>query len=216
VTGFAVISKRVSMCIPTRRLEYHADKGTIYMQVEVTKKLFTVAEYYQMAAAGILGPDDRVELIDGEIIQMSPIGDRHVGHVNRLTHVFVTSFAVRAVVSIQSPIQLNNYTEPEPDVLVLKPRPDYYVSKKVRAEDALLIVEVADTTLRYDRDIKVPKYAAAGIPEVWIESLSADELLVYRDPAGAAYATSLTLHRGDSVSAIAFPDVVFKVEDILG
>src|SRR5579862_9379900 len=106
------------------RLEYHAGKGNVHMQVEVTKKLFTVDEYYQMARAGILGPEDRVELIDGEIIQMSPIGHGHAGSVNRTNHLFVASFTGRAVVSIQNPIQLNNYTEPEPDVLLLKPRTD--------------------------------------------------------------------------------------------
>ena len=186
------------------------------MQLEVTKKRFTVDEYYRMAEAGILGPEDRVELIDGEIIQMSPIGHRHAGSVNRVNHLFVTSFAGRAVVSIQNPIQLNSYTEPEPDVLLLKPRADYYASKKVWAQDALLIVEVADTTLRYDRDIKVPRYAAADVPEVWIENLADDELLVYRDPAGERYIVCITLHRGDSVSPVAFPDTVFKVEELLG
>jgi len=185
------------------------------MQVEVTKKLFTVADYYQMAEAGILRPEDRVELIDGEIIQVSPIGDRHAGNVNRLTHLFAASFSGRAVLSVQNPIQLNNYTEPEPDIVLLKPRVDYYASKKVWAHDALLIVEVADTTLRYDRDIKVPRYSAAGIPEVWIENLSDNELLVYRNPTGETYAVSITLHRGDSVSPVAFPDVVFRIEELL-
>ena len=186
------------------------------MQVEVTKKLFTVDEYYQIAEAGILGPEDRVELIDGEIIQMSPIEERHAGNVNRLNHLFVTSFGGRAVVSVQNPIQLNNYTEPEPDILLLKPRADYYASKKVCAQDAFLIVEVADTTLRYDRDIKVPRYAAAGVPEVWIENLSKDELLVYRNPAGQVYEVCLTLLAGDTVAPLAFPDSVFKIEQILG
>src|SRR5437016_10007262 len=152
------------------------------MQVEVTKKLFTVDEYYRLAAAGILGPEDRVELIDGEIIQMSPIGDRHAGNVNRGTRLFVAAFAARAVVSVQNPLQLDNYTEPEPDIVVLRPRADDYMSKKARAEDALLVLEVCDTTLRYDRNIKLPRYAAAGIPEVWIEDLAGDELLVYREP----------------------------------
>src|SRR5437667_5769956 len=151
------------------------------MHVEVTKKLFTVDEYYQMAAAGILRPEDRVELIDGEIIQMSPIGHRHAVAVLRLNHLFIESFAGRAMVSVQNPIQLNKYTEPEPDVVVLKPRSDYYAAKKWQPDDALFIVEVADTTLRYDRDIKVPRYAAAGILEVWLEDVSDDELLVYRD-----------------------------------
>jgi Uma2 family endonuclease len=186
------------------------------MQVEVTKKLFTVDEYYQMAAAGILRPEDRVELIDGEIIQMSPIGHRHAVNVIRLTHLFTASFSDRAVVSVQNPIQLNNYTEPEPDVVLLKPRPDYYAKKKMWAEDALLIVEVADTTLLYDRNIKVPRYADAGVPEVWIENLSDDELLVYRDPVGEVYKVSMALHRGESVCPVAFPDAIFKIEDLLG
>jgi Uma2 family endonuclease len=100
--------------------------------------------------------------------------------------------------------------------LLLKPRTDYYASKKVWADDALLVVEVADTTLQYDRNMKVPRYAAAGVPEVWIENLPDDELLVYRDPSGEGYAVSMTLHRGDSVSPVAFPDVVFKIEELLG
>src|SRR5262249_4227161 len=198
-----------------KRLEYHANEDLRDMQIEVSKKLFTVDEYYRMAKAGIIGPDDRVELIEGEIIQMSPIGVRHAGHVNRLNHLFVTTLRRRGVVSVQSPIQLNDYTEPEPDLIVLKPRSHYYASKKVRAEDALLIVEVSDTTLRYDRKIKRKLYAAAGIPEVWIENLEADELLVYREPAGKAYRVSLTLRTGDSVSAIAFPDLKFTIDELL-
>jgi len=186
------------------------------MQIEVTKKLFTVDEYYQMAKAGIFGPEDRVELIDGEVIQMCPIGDRHAGSVNRINRLFVTSFRDGAVISVQNPLQLSNYTEPEPDVVVLKPRADDYAGKKVRAEDALLVVEVADTTLRYDRQIKVPRYAAAGVPEVWIENLAADELLVYRNPGAKAYSISLTLHRTDTISPSVFPDIVFKVDEILG
>jgi len=186
------------------------------MQIEVTKKLFTVDEYYQMARAGILGPEDRVELIDGEIIQMSPIGDRHAGSVNRGTRLFIEAFSNRAVVSVQNPLQLNNYTEPEPDIVVLKPRADDYMSKKVRAEDALLVVEVSDKTLQYDRNVKVPRYAAAGVSEVWIENLEAGELLVYRDTAGKAYMDCRTLRRGDSVSPLAFPDITFKVEALLG
>src|ERR1051325_6652232 len=169
------------------------------MQTEVTKNLFTVDEYYQMAAAGILGPEDRVELIDGEIIQMSPIGHRHAVAVLRLNHLFTASFAGRAMVSVQGPMQLNKYTEPEPDVVVLKPRSDYYAAKKWQPDDALLIIEVADTSLRYDRDIKVPRYAAAGILEVWIENCSDDELLVYRDPTPEGYKVCMTLRRGDSV-----------------
>ena len=186
------------------------------MHIEVTKKLFTVDEYYRMADAGILGPDDRVELIDGEIIQMTPIGVRHAGQVQRGNRLFATALAGRAAINVQNPLELDDYNEPEPDIAVLKVRADDYIHKKVRAEDALLVVEVSDTTFRYDRTVKLPKYAAARIPEVWIENLENDELLVFRDPVGNTYSSAVTLRRGDSVSPVAFPNVVFKVDELLG
>lgn len=186
------------------------------MQIETTKKLFTVDEYYRMADAGILSPQDRVELIDGEIIEMSPIGGRHLGCVNLANRLFTRMLVDRAVVSVQNPLQLSNYTEPEPDLVLLRPRTDCYTGKKPLAEDALLVVEVAETTLRFDRNIKLPRYAAAGVPEVWIENLVDDLLLVYRDPVGKTYTTSISLGGADSISPIAFPDAVFKVGDLLG
>ena len=186
------------------------------MQIEATKKLFNVDEYDRMAAAGILGPEDRVELIDGEIFQVSPQGVRHARCVMFANNAFVLAFARRVIVSVQAPLRLSNYTEPEPDIFLLKPREDYYRDKRVTAEDAMLVVEVADATLRYDRDVKVPRYATASIPEVWIEDLHGEQLLVYRDPEGGRYKTFLTLQRGDSVSAQAFPDITFSVDELLG
>ena len=186
------------------------------MQTEVTKKLFTVDEYYRMADAGILTEDDRVELIDGEIIEMSPIGNRHQACVNRANTFFTEAFGRTAIVSNQSPLRLSNYTEPLPDVIVLKPVPDFYASRERRPEDVLFIVEVSDTTLRYDKNVKLPRYATAGVVEVWIEDLKNDLLLVYRDPAEKAFKTYLVLHRGDSISPLAFPKVTFKVDDLLG
>lgn len=185
------------------------------MGVEVTRKLFTVDEYYKMGEAGILTEDDRVELIDGEIIEMSPIGNRHLGCVNRANRLFTSAFGDRVVVSVQNPLRLSNYTEPQPDVVLLKPRGDEYASKKPAAEDAFLVLEVADTTLSYDRSVKLPRYATAGVSEVWIENLQDDLLLVFRDPVGNAYTTSLVFRRGESISLIALPDVVFTVEQLL-
>jgi len=186
------------------------------MHIEAAKKLFNVDDYYRMAEVGILSPEDRVELIDGEIIQMSPIGTRHAGCVNRATRLFSLAFSGRAVVSVQNALRLSNYTEPEPDIVLLKYRPDDYADKRMMAEDALLVLEVADTTLRYDRDVKVPRYAAAGVPEVWIEALKGDRLLVYRDHADDGFKTGLVLKRGDSVSTMAFPDISFTVDELLG
>jgi Uma2 family endonuclease len=185
------------------------------MQVETIKKLFTVDEYYRMAEAGILKPEDRVELIDGEIIEMSPIGQRHFGAVNRATRVFITVLGSRAVVHAQGPLRLSNYTEPEPDVVLLKPRADDYSGKFPTADDAFLVLEIAETSLSYDRKVKVPRYAAAGIPEVWIENLKDDVLLIYRNLVGAAYSTSLVLGRGESVSLVTLPDVVFSIDNLL-
>ena len=185
------------------------------MQVETAKRLFTVDEYYRMAEVGILGPEDRVELIDGEIFEMSPIGSRHLGCVNRANRLFVTEFANKVVVSIQHPLQLSNYTEPEPDIVLLKHRVDDYAGKKPAAEDALLVVEVAETTLKFDRRVKLPRYAKAGIPEVWIENLVDDVLLVYRDPIGNRFATELALRRGESVSPITLPDAIFAIDQLL-
>ena len=194
---------------------YYVFGETPIMQVETTKKLFTVDDYYRMAEVGIIKPEDRVELIDGEIIEMSPIGSRHLGCVNRANRLFALAARSRFVVSVQHPLLLNNYTEPEPDIVLLKPRSDDYYSKKPAADDALLIVEVSDTTLRYDRDVKLPRYAVAHVPEVWIENLDDDLLLVYRNPAGGRYTTALQLQRGENVSLVALPDVAFSVDELL-
>jgi len=195
--------------------EYHDRGRTKHMQVETTRKLFTVDEYYRMAEVGILRPTDRVELIDGEIFEMSPIGSRHLGCVNRANRLFTSALGNRVVVSIQNPLQLSNYTEPEPDIVLLKPRLDEYAAKKPLAEDALLVVEVAETTFAFDSKVKLPRYAKKGVPEVWIEHLTEDALLVYRNPAGNRYATELALRSRDSVSPIAFPDAVFAIDQLL-
>jgi len=186
------------------------------MRAEVTKKLFTVDDYYRMAEAGILTPEDRVELIEGEIIQMSPIGNRHAGCVNRATDLFTFVFRGKATVTVQNPVRLNKYNEPQPDLVLAKPRADYYASKHPTGEDVFLVLEVADTTLRKDRNVKLPIYARLEVPEVWIEDLAHDRILVFRDRAAKSYKTSLTLRRGDSLSVAAFPEVTFKVEDLLG
>jgi Uma2 family endonuclease len=186
------------------------------MEIEVTKKLFTVDEYYRMADAGILTADDRVELIDGEIIEMSPIGNRHKACVNRANTFFAEAFGRSAVVGNQTPVRLSNYTEPVPDVVVLKPVSDFYASRECRPEDVFFIVEVSDTTLRYDKNVKLPLYAVAGVAEVWIEDLKNELLLVYRNPTEKSFTTSVVLHRGDLLAPIAFPKAAFQVNDLLG
>jgi Uma2 family endonuclease len=186
------------------------------MRAEITKKLFTVAEYYRMAEVGILDPDARLELLEGDIVEMSPVGVRHVMCVNRANMLFARRLGDRAIVSVQNPVQLSEYTEPQPDIVLLRLRDDFYGEKKISWEDALLVVEVADTTIRRDRDVKLPLYAKAGVSELWIEDLHRDTIFVYRDPGPTSYSTALTLQRGESISVAAFPDIVFAAKDLIG
>jgi len=186
------------------------------MRADVTKKLFTVDEYHRMVDAGILAENDRTELIEGEIIQMSPIGKRHAACVDRATELFVAAFIGKAIVSVQNPVRLNNYNEPQPDIVVLRKRADYYASRSRTPADTFFVIEVSDTTLRYDTKVKLPIYARSGIAEVWIENLQEDVLLVCRDPVGENYTTQLTRSRGESIFPLEFPDAVFKIEELLG
>jgi Uma2 family endonuclease len=135
------------------------------METQVNKKLFTVQEYHRMGEAGILHPEERVELIDGEIVQMSPISYRHALCVNRANTIFIQAFGNRANVSPQSPLRLSDWSEPQPDIVVFKPRADFYATKIPLPKDVLFIVEVSDSSLAIDQKVKLPRYAAAGIPD---------------------------------------------------
>ena len=185
------------------------------MRVEAEKKLFTSDDINRMYEVGILGPDDRVELLDGEIILMNP-GRKHITCIDRANAFFTEALGRRAIVSIQSPVVIDLHNEPKPDVLVFRYREDFYVAFDRTAADVLLVVEISDTTLSKDRTRKLRRYAASGIPEFWIEDLKHQLLLVYRDPEDDRYKTCITLHRDESISPLAFPDVVFKVADLLG
>ena len=187
------------------------------MATVLKKRRFTIKEYYQMAEAGILTARDRVELIEGEVVEMMPIGVRHAGTVNRLASALWGALRDQAVVSVQNPVRIAALdSEPQPDVAVLKPRPDFYASAHPEPEDILLIVEVMDTSTEYDRRVKVPLYARAGIPEVWLVDLTTDTIEVLRHPAGDRYSDARSLRRGDQVTISAFPDATLTVADILG
>jgi Uma2 family endonuclease len=183
------------------------------VEVEIPRRLFTVDEYHRMAEAGILREKERVELIEGEIVQMAPIGPRHSGCVINLTRLFVTRLGDRAVVSPQNPIAIRPRSEPQPDVVLLRPRAVSYSWELPAAEDVLLVVEVADTTVRFDRLVKARLYARAGIPEFWLCLAMDGAVEVYRGPGADGYA-STTLHGpGEIVSPLPFPDVSFLVTD---
>jgi Uma2 family endonuclease len=186
------------------------------MRIEATKKLFTVDDYYKMADAGILSEHDRMELIEGEIIVISPMGPHHAAIVARVNHLLLALFREKAHLRPQLPLRLNDFNEPQPDIVLLKPRRDFYSSKHPGPADVFLVMEISDSSLKYDRDVKLPVYAAARVPEVWIADLPNDTLLVYRDPSGKGYKTFLSFGRGDELSCLKFPDVKLAVNDILG
>lgn len=176
---------------------------------------FTVDDYYRMADAGVLAPDDRVELIDGEVVEMAPIGIRHAACVDQVTRLFVMGVGDRAVVRVQNPVRLDPYSEPEPDVVLARPRANGYSAAHPTPADVLLLVEVADTTLLFDRSRKLPLYAEAGIPEVWLVNLPAATVEVYREPDGPRYVQRVSAVSGDQVSPAALPGWMVAVSDLL-
>jgi Uma2 family endonuclease len=186
------------------------------MSVQLQLRLFTVREYQQMAEAGILTKDDRVELIKGEIVKMSPVGRRHAACVKRLIRLFSQRLGERAIVGAQDPVELSEESQPQPDLTLLQPREDFYESGHPKPGDILLIVEVADTTVEADRQVKIPLYASAGIPEVWLVDINEGCVEVYRHPSGEGYGEVLKCRRGESAVVGAFADVSFTVDEVLG
>lgn len=169
-----------------------------------------------MAETGILGEDDRVELIEGEIIEMTPIGSPHAGCVAYLTELFIRGAEGRATVIVQSPLRLDRHTEPQPDLMLARRRDDFYRERHPGPDDVLLLVEVADTSGRYDRGVKLPLYANAGIPEVWIIDLAQHRLEAYRLPSPDGYGEVRELGTGDRVAPVAFEDLLIEVGELLG
>ncbi len=168
-----------------------------------------------MADAGIFTEDDRVELVEGDIITMMPIGARHAACVTRLAQRFIRSLGDDVIVSVQNPLRLDEATEVLPDIMVLRFRPDFYADAHPTAEDVLLVVEVAESSLAYDREVKVPLYARHGIPECWLVNLQDDVVEVFRRPAGRGYKEMRVFEKGDTLTAESLPNVHVPVQEIL-
>ena len=180
-----------------------------------TAHRFTVDEYYRMAETGVIKPDARVELLDGQIIDMMPIGPFHGGTVKSLNQLFAGVAKGRFLVSVQDPVRLNDRSEPEPDLMLLKPKADKYKSRHPKPEDVYLIIEVADSTLQFDREEKIPAYGAAGIAEAWLVNLPEQKIEVYREPHFTGYASKAILRPGETASPAAFTDVIIDVAELL-
>lgn len=174
----------------------------------------SVEDYHRMGEAGILGPDSRVELIEGELIDMAPIGSLHMSVVNTLSTFFVRGIADSAIVSTQNSVRLSSDSEPQPDIAVLKPRLDRYRSALPTAVDVLLLIEVADTSAAYDRPVKLPLYANHGIPEVWLFDLKAGRLEVHTEPKGNSYGKVQRFGKQDSVTPGLVQIVALSLKEI--
>jgi Uma2 family endonuclease len=186
------------------------------LEVAVRRRRFTVDEYHRMGEAGVFGPEDRVELLDGEVIEMSPIGSEHAGCVNALEDLFRHRLRHKVIVSVQNPFLLSSYSEPLPDLCLLRPRADFYRRSHPQSGDVLLVIEVASGSLVYDRGRKRPAYADAGVAELWIVDLAGEAVLVHRRPSGRTYRLSARYSRGAHIAPQACPDGRIPVAEILG
>ena len=177
----------------------------------------TVDEFYAMADAGILHPQARMELLDGVIVKMSPIGSRHAATVNKFNMSLSPGVGDLAIVQVQGPLRVNDSSLLEPDVLLLRRRADFYFSEVPRPEDVLLLIEVADSTVGYDRYSKLPAYARAGIPEVWLAVVRAGRraVEVYTEPSPEGYAAMRALEGDDILTPPGFPDIALRVGEML-
>ena len=184
------------------------------MAVQPAPYRFTVGEYYRMVEAGIFNEDDRVELLEGEIVDMAPIGSRHAACVKRLNRFFSEKLSEQVTVAVQDPIRLGDLSEPQPDVVLVRPRPDDYAGGHPGPEDVLLLVEVGDTTAAWDRERKLPLYAASGVPEVWLVDLPAGTVEVCRQPDDGAYEDVRLVGPGERMAPEAFPEASLPAGDL--
>lgn len=180
------------------------------------RKIFTVDDYHRMIDAGVFVGDADFELIEGEIVKKMTQGDLHIACVNRLTRIFSRLCGDDVILSIQNAVVIGGISEPEPDVTLLRFREDFYAAGKATAADVLLLVEVSDTTVRYDREVKIPLYAAAGVAEVWLVNLPRRILEVYTQAAGGKYKVVRKYEKKETVSPKFWPEIKIKVSDIFG
>lgn len=186
------------------------------MSVQYQKHFFKVDEYYQMADVGLLCPDHRVELIEGEIVEMSPVGCTHAGTVDRSSTFLHRKLGDAVQVRVQNPVRLSDFSEPQPDIALLKPRKDFYCTSHPGPGDVSVVIEVADTSVNYDRNVKLPLYARGGIPEAWLMVLPKDLIEVYSQPKNGKYQKVQRLKRGKTLVSPTIPGLSCRVEDLLG
>ncbi|MGZ4992398.1 MAG: Uma2 family endonuclease, partial [Methylobacter sp.] len=181
----------------------------------VRKHLTDINEWQKLGEANIFPPDSRLELIDGEILEMAPIGFNHSGHINRLVKLLSKLIPDDVIPSVQNPLQLGDLSEPEPDFMLLKPNDDFYCSRHPNADDVLLLIEVADSSLSFDQNQKLRLYANHNIPEYWLMNLNDSCVEIYRQPHGDCYGEKTTLRVGDSITLSQLNQITINIADIL-
>ena len=186
------------------------------MNTTVLIHRFNVEEYHRLIENNILHEDDRVELIEGRIIDMTSIGSKHAACVSRLNEILSEKLQKRAIINIQNPICLTAYTEPEPDIAIIKRRPDFYPEQLPQPEDVLLIIEVSDSSLDYDCETKIPLYAKSNIPEVWLVNLIENNVAIYSGPSSEGYNVITKHHHNQILSPKSFHDITLTVSEIFG
>jgi Uma2 family endonuclease len=185
------------------------------MATEPTRRLFTIHDYHRMVESGILDEDDRVELLDGEIVQMTAVGARHAAAVKGLNQILGERLGGRAIIGVQDPVILDDLSEPEPDLSICAPDDRLYAAGHPRPADVYFLIEVADATLRYDRQRKIPRYAAVGVSETWLVDLQQNVIEVCRAPGADGYTERIICGIGETMSPSMFPDVTIAVDDVL-
>ncbi len=185
------------------------------MAVQLSTRRFTVEDFHRMGQAGIFSEDSHVELLDGDVVDISPIGSRHAACVSRLNRLLMQQLGDLVIVWVQNPVRLDVRSELQPDIAVLQPHSDFYAHGHPEPRDVLLLIEVADTSLETDHQIKLPLYAKAEIPEVWIVNLPDRRVEVYRQPTKGQYQLSQSFHEFDPIIFQAFPHIRLQVSEIV-
>ena len=178
------------------------------------RHLFTVDEYHRLGAAGVLAEEARTELIEGELLEMAPIGSQHAGWVGRLTRLLVQRTPEDVTVYVQNPLRVSEHSELQPDLALLRPRELPYTEAHPGPEDVLLLVEVADSTLTYDREHKIPLYGRYGIPEVWLFDLINEHVEIYLDPSEDGYRRLFRPHPDERITPLLLPETIVDLEEL--
>ena len=180
------------------------------------RRRLTVVDYFRMAQAGILGRDERVELIEGEIIDMTPPGSLHAGTVTQLADLLRRAVGDAALLQVQNPLSLDEYSEPEPDLALLRPRADFYKSRHPLPTDTLLVVEVADTPIGFDRDVKIALYARHRLAEAWLVDVRGQALTRYREPDQGTYTRVDSPDLTQPIELSSLPGLVVDLRSLFG